>query len=59
LVRRRAFEEDMARKVEAIRAYLNSELDKEQASRLSFNEAHYRYLPPNLKALLEEPPSRY
>jgi hypothetical protein len=39
--------------------YLRKEITREQKTRLDFNEQHYRYLPPNLKALLEEPPTRY
>jgi hypothetical protein len=26
---------------------------------MTFNEEHHRYLPPNLKLMLEEPPTRY
>lgn len=59
LARRRAFEEDMAKKVEAMRNYLRQEIAKEQQIRLDFNEQHYRYLPQNLKTLLEEYPTRY
>lgn len=34
-------------------------MENEQTMRLNFNEKHYRYLPPNLKSLLEEPPTRF
>lgn len=42
-----------------MRAFFRDEIIKEQTLRLNFNEAHYRYLPQNLKQALEEPPTRY
>jgi hypothetical protein len=35
------------------------EIEKEQSTRLNFNDQHYRYLPPNLKCMLEDPPTRF
>lgn len=42
-----------------MRQYLRIEIENEQSTRLNFNDLHYRYLPPNLKSMLEEPPTRY
>jgi phage shock protein A len=53
LVRRKKQEAELERKVEAFRKYLQHEMQKEQAQRVDFNEKHHRYLPPNLKLLLE------
>lgn len=38
---------------------MNTELENENKKRMEFNEKHHRYLPQNLKYLLEEPPVRY
>ena len=59
LERRRAYDAEMEAKSERMRQYLRSEMEKEQLTRLDFNDKHYRYLPQNLKVLLEEPPTRY
>lgn len=39
--------------------YLQQEFEQETRTRMQFNEQHHRYLPQNLKYLLEEPPTRY
>jgi hypothetical protein len=59
LARRRAYELEINRKVEAMRAQLQEDIGREHEKRLTFNEQHYRYLPPNLKIMLEEPPARF
>ena len=42
-----------------MRQFLQDEIIKESRTRLDFNDQHYRYLPSNLKYLLEEPPTKY
>lgn len=42
-----------------MRNYLKQELLQESQRRMDFNDLHYRYLPANLKYLLEEPPIKY
>lgn len=42
-----------------MRAYIDREFKEESQKRLEFNDQHYRYLPQNLKYMLEEPPIRY
>jgi hypothetical protein len=42
-----------------MRKYLENEIRNETKSRMEFNDLHYRYLPSNLKYLLEEPPTLY
>ena len=59
IARRQAYDDEMNRAAEAIRVYMSERLAKEQEARIAFNQQHYRYLPPNLKNLLEEPPTRY
>lgn len=36
-----------------------NEFEKESRTRMEFNDKHYRYLPSNLKYLLEDPPTKY
>jgi len=38
LARRKCYDEDMHRKVELMRQYLKSEIDREHSVRLDFNE---------------------
>ncbi len=45
MARRRTFEEEMQRKVDLLRRYIEGETAKEQGIRMQFNEANYRYLP--------------
>ena len=49
----------MQDRINQMRAFIDKEFENESKSRLEFNDQHYRYLPSNLKYLLEEPPVRY
>ena len=49
----------MQEKVQQMEMYLNQEYEKETRLRMNFNETHHRYLPQNLRYLIEEPHTRY
>jgi hypothetical protein len=59
IARRRAYEQALAKKMDQIRQFLKQQYEEEQRKRIDFNEANYRYLPENLKLMLEETPTRY
>lgn len=42
-----------------MRNYLKAEIEEEVNKRMNFNDAIYRYLPANLKVLIEAPPTRH
>ncbi|TNV84398.1 hypothetical protein FGO68_gene5048 [Halteria grandinella] len=57
--RRRKFEAKLRLQVQAMQSFLESELAAEHRVRIEFNEQNHRYLPQNLKVMLEEPPTQY
>ena len=59
LERRKKRELEVYKRVNQMRQYLSSEFNQESKIRMDFNEQHYRYLPSNLKQLLEDPPTKY
>lgn len=42
-----------------MRSQLQEQIDSEIRERMEFNDQNYRYLPNNLRTLIEAPPTRY
>jgi hypothetical protein len=59
LKRRREYDHAIQKKVRQMRDQLKKEIDKELTERMDFNDQNYRYLPTNLRILIEAPPIRY
>ena len=59
VAKRRQFEIQMQEKAKLMTQFFEQEYAKETQRRMEFNDQNYRYLPSNLKFLLEDPPIKF